>query len=231
MHRIIIAIDGYSSCGKSTTAKKVATRLGYTYIDTGAMYRAVTLYFINNHITLTNPKEVSRALDNISIEFRRNEAGEGITYLNGMNVESEIRKLYVANKVSEVSAIAEVRHALVAQQREMGAKKGVVMDGRDIGTVVFPDAHLKVFMTADSVIRAERRQKELFEKGEVVTLNEILDNIKKRDFIDTTRKESPLRQAPDATLIDTSYMTFGEQIAAVCLLADQTIARIIARYD
>ena len=159
MHNIIIAIDGYSSCGKSTTAKKVATRLGYTYIDTGAMYRAVTLYFINNRITLTNPKDVSKALNNISIEFRRDEEGEGITYLNGLNVEKEIRKMYVADKVSEVSAIAEVRYSLVAQQRAMGSKKSVVMDGRDIGTVVFPDAHLKVFMIADSLIRAERRQK------------------------------------------------------------------------
>lgn len=230
MHNIIIAIDGYSSCGKSTTAKQVAKNLGYTYIDTGAMYRAVTLYFINNRVTLTNPKDVSKALDNIMIEFRRDEEGAGITYLNGLNVEKEIRKMYVANKVSEVSAIAEVRHSLVAQQRVMGAKKGVVMDGRDIGTVVFPDAHLKVFMTADPVIRAERRQKELFEKGEIATLDEILENIKKRDFIDTTRTESPLRQAPDAVLIDTSYMTFGEQIAAVCLLADQAVARLIERY-
>lgn len=230
MYNIIIAIDGYSSCGKSTTAKRVAAKLGYTYIDTGAMYRAVTLYFIQNRITMTNPKEVKQALENITITFRREKDGENITILNGMNVEQEIRKLYVANKVSEVSAIAEVRHALVAQQQIMGAKKGVVMDGRDIGTVVFPDAHLKVFMTADPMIRAERRQKELFERGDVVSLDEILSNIKKRDYIDTTRKESPLRQAPDAILIDTSYMTFGEQIAAVCLLADQVIARISARY-
>lgn len=230
MYNIIIAIDGYSSCGKSTTAKQVAARLGYTYIDTGAMYRAVTLYFIENRISLTNPKEINAALEKISISFNREKDGECITMLNGMNVEHEIRKLYVANKVSEVSAIAAVRHALVAQQQLMGAKKGVVMDGRDIGTVVFPDAHLKVFMTADPMIRAERRQKELFDRGDVVSLDEILDNIKKRDFIDTTRKESPLRKAADAILIDTSYMTMGEQIAAVCLLADQAIARISARY-
>ncbi|MDP5140124.1 MAG: (d)CMP kinase, partial [Spirosomaceae bacterium] len=178
MHNIIIAIDGYSSCGKSTTAKQVAAKLDYTYIDTGAMYRAVTLYFINNRISLTNPKEVARALENIVIEFRREKVGEGVTYLNGLNVEDEIRKLYVANKVSEVSAIADVRHSLVAQQRVMGAKKGVVMDGRDIGTVVFPDAHLKVFMTAEPLIRAERRQIELLAKGETATLDEILANIK-----------------------------------------------------
>ncbi|MDP5122198.1 MAG: (d)CMP kinase [Spirosomaceae bacterium] len=230
MHNIIIAIDGYSSCGKSTTAKQVAAKLDYTYIDTGAMYRAVTLYFINNRISLTNPKEVARALENIVIEFRREKVGEGVTYLNGLNVEDEIRKLYVANKVSEVSAIADVRHSLVAQQRVMGAKKGVVMDGRDIGTVVFPDAHLKVFMTAEPLIRAERRQIELLAKGETATLDEILANIKKRDFIDTTRNESPLRQAADAVLIDTSYMTFDEQIGAVCLLADQAIARKIANH-
>lgn len=230
MYNIIIAIDGYSSCGKSTTAKRVAAKLGYTYIDTGAMYRAVTLYFIQNRISLTNPKEIKQALDNISITFRRGSNGESVTFLNGVNVEQEIRKLYVANKVSEVSAIAEVRHALVVQQQTMGAKKGVVMDGRDIGTVVFPDAHLKVFMTADPTIRAARRQKELLEGGEVVNIEEIMSNIKKRDYIDTTRKESPLRQAPDAILIDTSYMTFEEQIAAVCLLADQVIARRSARY-
>ena len=230
MYNIIIAIDGYSSCGKSTTAKHVASKLGYAYIDTGAMYRAVTLYFIQNRISFTNPKEIAEALKKIKITFRRESNGENVTVLNGVNVEKEIRQLYVANKVSEVSAIAAVRHALVAQQQQMGAKKGVVMDGRDIGTVVFPDAHLKVFMTADPLIRAERRQKELLERGEVVSLDEIIKNIRKRDFIDTTRTESPLRQAPDAILIDTSYMTFQEQIAAVCLLADQAIARISARY-
>ena len=159
MQKITIAVDGYSSCGKSTTAKKVAARLGYSYIDTGAMYRAVTLYFHQHLVTLTNEKEVAKALDNIQIEFRRNpNDGRNETFLNGLNVEDEIRKLYIANQVSEVSAIAQVRHAMVAQQRKMGKKKGVVMDGRDIGTVVFPDAELKSFMTADPIIRANRRQ-------------------------------------------------------------------------
>lgn len=204
--------------------------MGYTYIDTGAMYRAVTLYFLQNHVSFTNPVEIKKALNAITISFRNDANGENTTYLNGLRVEDEIRRLYVANKVSEVSAIAEVRHALVAQQRVLGSKKSVVMDGRDIGTVVFPNAHLKVFMTADPQVRAERRQQELFAKGDVVDMSEIIENIRKRDFIDTTRKESPLRQAEDAILIDTTYMTLGEQIEGVCLLADQVIARIAARH-
>ncbi|MFN3850787.1 MAG: (d)CMP kinase [Spirosomataceae bacterium] len=227
MNKIIIAVDGYSSCGKSTTAKRVAARLGYAYIDTGAMYRAVTLYFLEHHVTLTNDKEVAKALDNIQIEFRRNpNDGRNETFLNGLNVEDEIRKLYIANQVSEVSAIAAVRHAMVAQQRRMGKSKGVVMDGRDIGTVVFPNAELKVFMTADPLIRASRRQIELMEKGEVLDLEEILENIRKRDHIDTTRKESPLRRADDAVDIDTSFMTLDEQVETVCLLADGAISRL-----
>lgn len=227
MNKIIIAVDGYSSCGKSTTAKRVAARLGYAYIDTGAMYRAVTLYFLEHHVTLTNDKEVEKALDNIQIEFRRNpNDGRNETFLNGLNVEDEIRKLYIANQVSEVSAIAAVRHAMVAQQRRMGKSKGVVMDGRDIGTVVFPNAELKVFMTADPLIRATRRQIELMEKGEVLDLEEILENIRKRDHIDTTRKESPLRRADDAVDIDTSFMTLDEQVETVCLLADGAISRL-----
>jgi cytidylate kinase len=227
MNKIIIAVDGYSSCGKSTTAKRVAARLGYAYIDTGAMYRAVTLYFLEHHITFTNDKEVAKALENIQIEFRRNpNDGRNETFLNGLNVEDEIRKLYIANQVSEVSAIAAVRHAMVAQQRRMGKSKGVVMDGRDIGTVVFPNAELKVFMTADPLIRATRRQIELMEKGDVLDLEEILENIHKRDHIDTTRKESPLRRADDAVDIDTSFMTLDEQVETVCLLADGAISRL-----
>ncbi len=225
MPKIIIAIDGYSSCGKSTTAKKVAKKMGFGYIDTGAMYRAVTLFFIQNHITLTNPLEINQALSKINIEFRINEEGQNTTYLNGLNVEDEIRRLEVANMVSEVSAIKEVRHNLVAQQQKMGKKRGFVMDGRDIGTVVFPDAELKVFMTADSYVRAERRQIELMDKGEILDLKEIIENIKKRDFIDTTRAESPLIRAEDAYLIDTTHMTLDEQIEAVCLLADSKLSR------
>ena len=224
MSKIIIAIDGYSSCGKSTTAKNVASHLGYSYIDTGAMYRAVTLYFIQNHVSLSNQKEIDIALKNIIIDFRINAAKQNQTYLNGINVEDEIRKLYVANKVSEVSAIAEVRHAMVDQQRKMGKKKGYVIDGRDIGTVVFPDAELKIFMTADPLVRAHRRQIELMTKGEVLDIEDIVENIKKRDIIDSTRAESPLRQAEDAILIDTTYMTLDEQVDQVILLADMVIS-------
>lgn len=221
MSKIIIAIDGYSSCGKSTTAKRVAEILNYTYIDTGAMYRAVTKYFLDHYISLSNDKEIEKALANIQIEFRRNaESNKTETFLNGLNVENEIRKLYIANKVSEVSAIAAVRHAMVAQQRKMGKKKGVVMDGRDIGTVVFPDAELKVFMTADPLVRAQRRQIELMEKGDVLDLEDILANIQKRDLIDTTRAESPLRQAAGAVVVDTTFMTLDEQVDTICLLAD-----------
>ena len=224
MSKIIIAIDGYSSCGKSTTAKQVAAHLGYGYIDTGAMYRAVTLYFIQNHVSCTNPNEVSKALSEITIEFRLDENQKNNTYLNGLNVEEEIRKLYVANRVSEVSAVAEVRHAMVDQQRKMGKKRGCVMDGRDIGTVVFPDAELKVFMTADPLVRGQRRQIELMEKGDLLDLEEIMQNLKKRDLIDTTRTESPLKQAEDAEVIDTTYMTLDEQIDQVCILASYAIA-------
>ncbi len=226
MQKITIAVDGYSSCGKSTTAKRVAKKLGYTYIDTGAMYRSVTLYFHEHLITLTNDKEVEKALENIHIEFRRNaNDGRNETYLNGLNVEDEIRKLYIANQVSEVSAVASVRHAMVAQQRRMGKKKGVVMDGRDIGTVVFPDAELKIFMTADPLIRANRRQIELSERGDLVDLEDIIENIRKRDLIDTTRKESPLRKADDAIEVDTSFMTLDEQVDVVCLLADEALSK------
>jgi len=225
MSKIIIAIDGYSSCGKSSTAKKAASSMGYSYIDTGAMYRAVTLYFIENHVSLSNSKEVENALNNISIEFRINAVGQNQTYLNGLNVEDEIRKLYVADKVSEVSAIAAVRHAMVEQQRKMGKKKGFVMDGRDIGTVVFPNAELKIFMTADPLIRAHRRQIELMAKGEVLDIEDILENIKKRDVTDTTRSESPLKQAEDAVVIDTTYMTFDEQVDQVILLADMVMLK------
>ena len=226
MPKIIIAVDGYSSCGKSTTAKGVAAYLGYAYIDTGAMYRAVTLYFMTQHVSLTNPKEVAKALENIKIDFRRNpETGRNETYLNGLNVEDEIRKLYIANWVSEVSAVSEVRRAMVAQQQRMGKARGVVMDGRDIGTVVFLDAELKVFMTAEPEIRAERRQIELLAKGEMLDLDDILQNIKKRDHIDTTRSDSPLRQASDAVSVDTSFMTLDEQIDLVTQLADERISR------
>lgn len=231
MYQIIIAIDGFSSCGKSSTAKNVAKHLGYTYIDTGAMYRACTLYFLDNHISLTNDNDIFEALDKIQIEFRINSKGQSYTYLNGLKVEDEIRSLRIANKVSEVSAIARVRTAMVAQQRKMGKKKAVVMDGRDIGTVVFPDAELKIFMTADADIRAHRRQKEILEKGKLITFDEVLANLQKRDLIDTTREESPLRQADDAYFMDTSHMMLDEQIEKVCLLADEAVAIKINKSD
>lgn len=224
LQKIIIAIDGYSSCGKSTTAKLVAAKLGYGYIDTGAMYRAVTLYFLEHNISLTNPKEVEKALQNISITFHNNpKSGENETFLNGVNVEKEIRKMYVSENVSEVSTLPQVRHALVAQQQKMGRKKGIVMDGRDIGTRVFPEAELKIFMTASLELRAFRRQMELMEKKQMVNLEEIKQNLLHRDEIDTTRKESPLIQAPDAVLIDTSFITVEEQVDQVVHLAQSLI--------
>ena len=216
MKKIIIAIDGYSACGKSSTAKEVANLLNYNYIDTGAMYRSVTLFFLQNFVSLTNPNEVSEALKEIDIEFRYNiKANKSDTYLNGMNVEHEIRQMAVSDRVSDVSAVSAVRRFLVAQQQKMGKKKGIVMDGRDIGTVVFPEAELKIFMVADMQIRAKRRQDELLEKGDLVKLEDIIDNLTKRDFIDTSRADSPLKQAQDARIIDTSYITFDEQVEMI----------------
>ncbi|MEP2770743.1 MAG: (d)CMP kinase [Fulvivirga sp.] len=213
MKRIVIAIDGYSACGKSTTARALAEILGYTYIDSGAMYRAVTLYFHKHHVKLTNDKEVRNALDNIEIDFNLNKkSGVADTFLNNLNVEDEIRKMYISEKVSPVSSIKAVRDAMVAQQRKLGKRKGVVMDGRDIGTVVFPEAELKVFMQADIYIRAGRRQAELLEKGQLVDLSEIMDNLQQRDHLDTTREESPLKKADDAVVVDTTFLTLEEQV-------------------
>lgn len=224
MRKIIIAIDGYSACGKSTTAKETARILGYRYIDTGAMYRAVTLYFLDHHVALTNPKEVAKALGQIQITFRVNKAGLSETYLNGLNVEKEIRDMRVSESVSQVSAIPAVRHDMVEQQRRMGKDRAVVMDGRDIGTVVFPDAELKLFMGADILIRAFRRQNELLSRDEMVDIDTIIDNLLKRDEIDSTRKESPLRKADDAMELDTTYITVAEQVDEVVRLA---LARIL----
>lgn len=226
MRKIIIAIDGYSACGKSTTAKETARILGYRYIDTGAMYRAVTLYFLDHHISLTNPKEVAKALRQIQITFRVNKAGLTETYLNGLSVEKEIRDMRVSESVSQVSALPAVRHDMVEQQRRMGKDRAVVMDGRDIGTVVFPDAELKLFMGADILIRAFRRQKELLSRDEMVDIDTIIDNLLKRDEIDSTRKESPLRKAADALELDTTYITVEEQVDEVVRLA---LARILRR--
>lgn len=227
IRKIVIAIDGYSACGKSTTAKQVAAILGYRYIDTGAMYRAVTLYFLDHHVALTNPKEISRALQQISITFKFNsKKNASETYLNGLNVESDIRKMRISENVSQVSTVKEVREFLVDQQRRMGKEKGVVMDGRDIGTVVFPNAELKMFMTADILVRAFRRQKELLLKNNMVDLDEVIDNLVKRDQIDTTRQESPLKQAEDALVLDTTHITIDEQVDEVVRLAlTKTIVR------
>jgi len=224
MTKIIIAIDGYSSCGKSTTAKAVAARLGYAYVDTGAMYRAVSLYFHHHFITLTNDREVAEALEAVHITFEYNsKLGRNETYLNGLCVEEEIRKMYISERVSEVSALVAVRRAMVAQQQRMGRHRGLVMDGRDIGTVVFPDAELKIFMTADPLVRAQRRQAELLEKGELIDLETVLENLQHRDFLDTTRTEGPLREADDAILLDNTFLSPDEQLDIVTRLADQII--------
>lgn len=215
LKKLVIAIDGYSACGKSTTAKQVASVLGYRYIDTGAMYRAVTLYFLDHHVALTNPKEVSRALQQIQITSKVNSRNVSETFLNGLNVEKEIRKMRISENVSQVSTLKEVRQALVEQQRRMAKDKAVVMDGRDIGTVVFPNAELKLFMTAEILVRAFRRQKELLQRGQLVDLDDVIENLIQRDKIDTSRAESPLRQADDALVIDTTHITIDEQVDEV----------------
>lgn len=222
MKKIIVAIDGYSGCGKSTTAKAVAKVLQYTYLDSGAMYRAVTLYFLRNNTDLSGAEEVNQALNNIKITFHFNEA-KGIQeiFMNGENVESEIRGMAVSTYVSQVSKLPNVRRAMVDIQRRMGNEKGIVMDGRDIGTVVFPDAELKIFMTADTTIRAERRQKELLEKGEKISLDIVKKNLESRDEIDSGRSVSPLKKAIDAVEIDTSYLEFKEQVSRIIELAKE----------
>jgi len=210
---IIITIDGWSSCGKSTLARQLAKKLGYVYIDSGAMYRAITLYFLRNHVDWTAVKEVEEALNSIDIEFHYNEATEkSEIYLNGENVEYVIRDLVIAEKVSDVAAIREVREFAVAQQRKMGKKKGIVMDGRDIGTTVFPRAELKIFMTADNAVRVERRFKELFEKNPNITIEEVKNNLEMRDYIDSNREVSPLRQAKDAIILDNTNITEEQQL-------------------
>ncbi|MBL0135137.1 MAG: (d)CMP kinase [Chitinophagaceae bacterium] len=212
--KIIITIDGWSSCGKSTLAKQLARELGYVYIDSGAMYRAITLYFLRNHIDWTKPELVKDALDHIHLEFHPNhKTGQSEIYLNEENVEYVIRDLVVAEKVSDVAAIGAVRSCAVAQQQKMGRRKGIVMDGRDIGTVVFPDAALKIFMTADKEIRVQRRFKELYEKNPNVTIEEVRHNLEMRDHIDSHREISPLRQADDALILDNSTISEKEQLS------------------
>lgn len=215
MQKIVIAIDGYSSSGKSTMARRLASKIGYRYIDSGAMYRAVTLWamrqgLIDDHDLVDEPQLIT-ALPQISIDFRINEDGSQDTMLNGLDVEREIRQLAVSNHVSTIAAIPQVRHALVAMQQAMGRDKGIVMDGRDIGTTVFPDAEMKVFVTASAQTRAQRRFSELIDKGSHVTFEEVIANVIHRDHIDETRAESPLRRASDAYLLDNSHMTVEEQ--------------------
>ena len=214
--KIIIAIDGYSSCGKSTFAKAIAARLGYIFIDTGAMYRAVTLYALEHgaiHSGIVDEDAVVRLLKEIQITFRFNpERGASDIYVNGDLVEGKIRTIEVSNCVSSVSSIGEVREKLVAMQQQMGRNKGIVMDGRDIGTVVFPDAEIKIFMTADPAVRAQRRYDELTAKGEQVSLSEIEENVRSRDIADQNRAISPLRKADDAVVLDNSYMSIDDQM-------------------
>jgi cytidylate kinase len=216
MSDIIIALDGFSSCGKSTTARHVASALHYAFLDTGAMYRAVALYFDRQQVNLADLQAVKEALAHVEITFQFNLAKQASdTILNGENVEAEIRKMHISDLVSQVAAIPEVRHAMVAQQQRMGEKKGIVMDGRDIGTVVFPQAELKIFMTAEPHIRAQRRKLELLQKGEDLPLEEIIENLRKRDEIDSNRSEGPLKRASDAIDLDTSYRTMDEQVEFV----------------
>ena len=213
MKKITIAIDGWSSCGKSTLAKQLAKELGYIYIDSGAMYRAITLYFLRNHIDWNNEQEVTDALENIKLEFQPNfKTGESEIYLNGENIEYVIRDLLVAEKVSEVATIEKVREFAVTGQQKMRAGKGIVMDGRDIGTTVFPDAELKIFMTADNAVRVERRFREMYAKNPNISIEEVKANLEMRDYIDSHRKISPLQKSVDAVEIDNTSMTPEEQL-------------------
>ncbi|MDL2256741.1 (d)CMP kinase [Bacteroidales bacterium OttesenSCG-928-I14] len=215
MKKIIIAIDGHSSCGKSTMAKDLAKAIGYTYVDSGAMYRAVTLYAIRNNIfegETLNLEMLKEHLPNIHISFKKNEeTGRSETYLNGENVEKEIRGMEVANLVSPIAAVGFVREEMVKQQQAMGVEKGIVMDGRDIGTMVFPDAELKIFVTASAEVRAQRRLDELSGKDDKVSFQSVLENLQKRDYIDSTRKDGPLKKADDALVLDNSNISIQEQ--------------------
>ena len=218
MKKITIAIDGFSSCGKSTMAKDLAKKLGYVYVDTGAMYRAVTLYAMRNGLFNADGSvktaDLERQMNKINITFKLNKTAERPdTYLNNELVENDIRTLEVSNHVSQIAAVPFIREAMVAQQQRMGKDKGVVMDGRDIGTTVFPEAELKVFVTASAEVRAQRRYDELKEKGMPADFNDILKNVQERDYIDSHREVSPLRKAPDAIELDNSHMTIAEQSA------------------
>lgn len=225
--KITIAIDGFSSTGKSTIAKLLAKKYNYIYVDTGAMYRAVTLYANENQLvtpSFIDKEGIVETLNNISLSFSYNaDLGFAEMYLNGKNVEKQIRTLAISELVSKVAAISEVRKKLVSEQQKMGKESGVIMDGRDIGTVVFPNAELKLFMTASAETRAQRRYKELIEKGETVNYEDVLHNVTERDRIDSTREDSPLIKAADAIEFDNSNMTIEEQFVAICKLVDKKL--------
>jgi len=224
MKNIIITIDGWSSCGKSTLAKQLAKALGYIYIDSGAMYRAITLYFLRNHINWLDTEQVNTALADITLAFKFNEkTQQSEIYLNEENVEYVIRDLVIAEKVSDVAAIKEVRTFAVAQQQKMGEHKGIVMDGRDIGTTVFPDAELKFFMTADIAVRVERRYMEMFAKNPNVSVEDVKANLEMRDYIDSNREVSPLRKAADAIELDNTNIGIEEQLVMALETAKQKI--------
>jgi cytidylate kinase len=224
LKKIIITLDGYSSCGKSTLAKQLAAELDYVYIDSGAMYRAITLYFIQNRIDWNSPEQVAAALKDIQLEFVYNPiSGSSEMNLNGENVEHLIREMLVAEKVSEVAAVGPVREFAVAQQQAMGEQKGIVMDGRDIGTTVFPHAELKIFMTAEPAVRVERRFKELYAKNKNITIHEVKENLELRDYIDTNREISPLRKAEDAIILDNSQLSPDEQLKLVLQWVDDAV--------
>ncbi|MEO9005070.1 MAG: (d)CMP kinase [Ginsengibacter sp.] len=211
--KIIITIDGFSSCGKSTLAKQLAKKLNYKYIDSGAMYRAITLYFLRNNVNISDDKEIRAALENIHLEFHVNQnSGNTEIYLNAENVEYIIRDIIIAEKVSDVAALKDVREFAVAAQQKMGSKKAIVMDGRDIGTTVFPEAEVKIFMVANEAVRVERRYTEMFDKNPNITLDEIKSNIALRDYIDSNRKISPLRKADDAIELDNTNLSEKEQL-------------------
>jgi cytidylate kinase len=209
---IVVAIDGYSSCGKSTLAKALAKKLHFVYVDSGAMYRAVTLYFLRNLVDITSEKAVAEALENIHLDFHARDYETHIT-LNGEEVSNEIRDMKISEMVSPVSALKKVRTEMVNQQQRMGKTANIVMDGRDIGTTVFPEASLKIFMTADPKVRAERRYKEMIAKGDLISLEEVFENLAHRDFLDTTRTESPLKRAEDAIILDNTELTPEEQLS------------------
>lgn len=224
MKKIIITLDGFSSCGKSTLARQLAKELNYVFIDSGAMYRAITLYFIREHIDCNNTEQVKQALSEINLSFEYNpRTGQSDMYLNDEDVELLIREMVVSERVSEVAALKEVREFGVAQQQLMGTKKGIVMDGRDIGTTVFPDAELKIFVTADPAVRVERRFKELYEKNPAITIEEVKRNLEMRDYVDSNREFSPLRQAEDAVVLDNSDLTREEQLGIALKWAREKI--------